>query len=378
MGAPDDDRGPPRPGSTPPAPAPRAATWSRRRVLGALGATGLTTAGALAVSSTAARPQGPRARASGAAPGERALVPALWPAGTSATTATGGLPAPERQSRPPTAVAVTARSVDAAGLHLRFSVPLLPAAGWPAAPAVPLSQPSPSEVFLPAEPTPYSGVLLVQSRDGYTLPVQVAVPGLPLAPVHYFGDPAGGRVYLTIDDGWFPSQEVLARMRADRLPLTTFLIEDAAREHPEFWREFTAARGLIMNHTVSHPLLTHLPVTQVAAQWTGPARAYPSWYGGVPSLGRPPYGAVEPQVQAQARRAGIEALVMWGVVAAGHGVQTWNRGPIQAGDIVLMHWDPGLAAELATVLAQVRTARLTPALLTPDRLIHPGVTPAQR
>lgn len=362
MRAPADEAGQPHPG-TPPGPEFRATTWSRRRVLGTLGAVGLTAAGALAVSKTPERSGTPAAR--------------------SGVAGAAGLPAGERAAarrrpRPAPALEVTAHVVDAAGVHLSFSLPLLPAAGWPAAPAVPLSQPSPTEVFLPAGPTPYRGVLLVASQDGDDLPVPVAVPGLPLAPVHYFADPAGGRVYLTIDDGWFPSQQVLARMRADHLPLTTFLIEDAAREHPEFWRRFAGAGGLIMNHTVSHPWLTHLPATQVAAQWTGPARAYPSWYGGVASLGRPPYGAVDAQVQAQARRAGIEALVMWGAVAAGRGVQTWNRGPLQAGDIVLLHWDPGVAEDLAAVLAQVRAAKLTPALLTPDRLIHPGVTPAQR
>lgn len=78
-------------------------------------------------------------------------------------------------------------------------------------------------------------------------------------PTRYFG-PAGNRnVYFTIDDGWFPSRRVLEIMKSERVPVTTFLIVDAAQEHLSYWHDFADAGGRIENHTVSHPYLTRLP-----------------------------------------------------------------------------------------------------------------------
>lgn len=84
--------------------------------------------------------------------------------------------------------------------------------------------------------------------------------------------------FATIDDGWFPNAEVLTAVKAG-LPVTTFLIEDAAREHLAFWRAFAAAGGSVEDHTVSHPFLTALSPRAALGEIQAPVGAYTRWFG---------------------------------------------------------------------------------------------------
>jgi peptidoglycan/xylan/chitin deacetylase (PgdA/CDA1 family) len=70
-----------------------------------------------------------------------------------------------------------------------------------------------------------------------------------------------------VDDGWTPSKQVLAIMRNTRLPVTAFLIEQAAEQHLAYWRAFVGAGGMVADHTVSHPNLTKLSLAQATTQW---------------------------------------------------------------------------------------------------------------
>ena len=188
----------------------------------------------------------------------------------------------------------------------------------------------------------------------------------PPSALQFFGPTAGRAVYLTIDDGWFPDPRVLDLVRAEQLPITTFLIRDAGDDDPEhfaFWRSFVDAGGQVQNHTVSHPWLTQLSPGQIEAQWEGASVAFRRWFGTRPTLGRPPYGAVDDAVWQAAVNAGLTSLVMWSAVDNGHGLQTWNHAPLAPGEIVLLHWDPGLYDELRQVLAAVEAAGLTPQFL---------------
>lgn len=188
----------------------------------------------------------------------------------------------------------------------------------------------------------------------------------PPSALQFFGPTAGRAVYLTIDDGWFPDPRVLDLVRAEQLPITTFLIRDAGDDDPEhfaFWRSFVDAGGQVQNHTVSHPWLTQLSPGQIEAQWEGASVAFRRWFGTRPTLGRPPYGAVDDAVWQAAVNAGLTSLVMWSAVDNGQGLQTWNHAPLAPGEIVLLHWDPGLYDELCQVLAAVEAAGLTPQFL---------------
>jgi peptidoglycan/xylan/chitin deacetylase (PgdA/CDA1 family) len=188
-------------------------------------------------------------------------------------------------------------------------------------------------------------------------------PPLPRQDLRFFGPTEGKKVYITIDDGWFPSEAVLDIIRVEHLPVTTFLIRDAAQEYLPFWKSFVDAGGQIQNHTVSHPWLTKVSPSEVMAEWEGVQADYANWFGALPRLGRPPYGAVDPEVWRAAREAGLDELVMWSAVDNGDGLQTWNEAPLEAGEIVLMHWDPGLESEFRQVLAAIEREGLVPSFL---------------
>jgi peptidoglycan/xylan/chitin deacetylase (PgdA/CDA1 family) len=218
--------------------------------------------------------------------------------------------------------------------------------------------------------------LRLTARDGERASVPVAVPALPEAPLYAFARPAGRAVYITVDDGWAPSPQVLAIMRSTRLPVTAFLIERAAGRDLPYWRAFVAAGGTVGDHTVSHPDLTRLGLGRATAQWGQARRALGRWLGQAPVMGRPPYGAMDAAVRAAAYRAGLKCLVGWSAIMAGDHIQTWDGRALKPGEIVLLHWVPGLGRQLTRLLAVIRARHLRPAPLTTASFT--GITPQRR
>ena len=122
---------------------------------------------------------------------------------------------------------------------------------------------------------------------------------------------------------------------------------------------------MIGDHTVSHPNLTKLTLPQATAQWAQAREAFGHTLGQTPVLGRPPYGAFDRTVQAAAHRGGLRILVGWSAVVDSDGLHTWDGKPLRAGEIVLLHWVPGLGAQLTRLLAVIRARHLNPTPLTP-------------
>jgi peptidoglycan/xylan/chitin deacetylase (PgdA/CDA1 family) len=218
--------------------------------------------------------------------------------------------------------------------------------------------------------------LRLTARDGEMAVVPVTIPAQSQDRLYCFGDPAGRAVYITVDDGWFPSAQALTVIRGYHLPVTAFLTQQAAQEHLSYWRAFVQAGGTIGDHTVSHPRLTTLTLGQAPAQWAGARRALGSWFGTEPVIGRPPYGAFDPMVEQAAARAGLTSLAGWSATVAGNRVETWDNKPLRPGEIVILHWVPGLGRQLTTLLAVIRAQHLHPAPLTPASFI--GITPQSR
>lgn len=213
----------------------------------------------------------------------------------------------------------------------------------------------------------------VQSATPTTLPRTTATQaakrpvkagsGSTAAPVKFFGPSADRHVYITIDDGYFPDNRVIDVMRSEHLPITTFLIAEAAAEHLGFWKSFVSAGGQIQNHTYSHPDLTGLSQGNAEGQWARTNQAYRRWFGSAPVIGRPPYGAVNHAVAVAAREAGLDTMIMWSALDDGSGIETWNSGPLAPGSIILLHWTPGLYSDLLAVLKAVSEHHLVPAFL---------------
>jgi peptidoglycan/xylan/chitin deacetylase (PgdA/CDA1 family) len=224
--------------------------------------------------------------------------------------------------------------------------------------------------------------LQLTAQDGEQAVVPVTIPALPqakrpaVARLYSFASPAGGAVYITIDDGWTPSAEVLAIMRQTHVPVTAFLIQKAAQQNLGYWRAFVAAGGLIGDHTFSHPYLTKLSLRQATAQWAQARAALGRWLAQTPDLGRPPYGAFDRRVEVAAARGRLLALAGWSATMSGDTIQTWDGKPLHAGEIVILHWVPGLGGQFAALLAAIRALHLHPAPLTLASFA--GMAPQQR
>jgi peptidoglycan/xylan/chitin deacetylase (PgdA/CDA1 family) len=247
-----------------------------------------------------------------------------------------------------------------------------------------VSYPAPSQVAVSESATACRATVQLTAQNGEQAAVPVTIPArleaktstASMDRLYCFGNSAGRAIYITIDDGWTPSEEVLTLMHQNYLPITAFLIADAAREHLSYWKEFVAAGGMIGDHTVSHPYLTKLTLDQATTQWSQARTALGRWLGQTPVLGRPPYGAFDRTVEVAAAQAGLTALAGWSATMSGNRIQTWNGEPLSPGEIVILHWVPGLGHQLATLLKAIRALHLNPKPLTPASFA--GIAPQQK
>ncbi|MHB8294201.1 MAG: polysaccharide deacetylase family protein [Acidimicrobiales bacterium] len=260
----------------------------------------------------------------------------------------------------PSAPALLSTGVLPTRLVLRFDTRISAVAGYAGAHAC-----RQRSACLPRGVYPTEAHLAVVAPTGEASSLSLRVPALPAAPLVWFGNRGGNRVYITIDDGWFPSGRVLGLVRSTHLPVTTFLIAKAAAEHLAFYKALAKAGVHIEDHTVTHPRMTRLPFDAQFGQWAENRSEEASWFGHAPGLGRPPYGAVSRSVMVAAHEAGLRALVMWSAeVRPGKGLTTWDKAPLAPGEIILLHWVPGLYGELVALVHAIQAAHLHPAYLT--------------
>jgi peptidoglycan/xylan/chitin deacetylase (PgdA/CDA1 family) len=276
----------------------------------------------------------------------------------------------------PSALRVIAARRGPRGLLVRVSAPLRRRPPAPLCGEDKVSLLASSEVVVARSPDACRTMLRLTGRNGEQAVVPVAIPALPQVPLYSFASPAGHAIYITIDDGWTPSARVLAIMRRTRLPVTAFLIAQAAQENLPYWRAFALAGGTVGDHTVSHPDLTRLTLGQATTQWGQARRALGRWLGRDPLMGRPPYGAFDHTVQAAAYRAGLKMLVGWSATIDHGKIRTWDGNGLEPGEIVLLHWGPGLGHQLTTLLAAIRAQHLNPVPLTTASFA--GIAPQQR
>ncbi|MEU8464792.1 polysaccharide deacetylase family protein [Streptomyces sp. NPDC029003] len=173
-------------------------------------------------------------------------------------------------------------------------------------------------------------------------------------------------VFITIDDGWNHDPEAARILLEKRVPVSLFLLPGAASYDAQYFTALTGqGRATVENHTVSHPDLTTLDAAGKDAEVCGAGEQLAAVFGKEPKLLRPPYGAVDDGVRAAAKACGVKALVTWT-----YDFTTWSQTPptpqLKAGDIVLLHFTPTLAADLQRALDAARAAGLKPAALMPQ------------
>jgi peptidoglycan/xylan/chitin deacetylase (PgdA/CDA1 family) len=264
----------------------------------------------------------------------------------------------------------------AGGLLIRASSPLRHQSLGPLCGSDRIGFAAPTEVTVAKSPDGCRARLRLAARDGERTTVHVALAALPEIPFYAFASPAGRAIYITVDDGWTPSAQVLVTMQRAHLPVTAFLIEQAAERDLVYWRAFAQAGGTIADHTVSHPDLTKLSLSQATVQWAQARLALGRWFGKAPVMGRPPYGSFSPTVAAAAYRAGLKSLVGWSATVTAAGIRTWNGKRLEPGEIVLLHWVPGLGQQMTKLLAVIHARHLQPMPLTVASFA--GVAPQRR
>ena len=170
--------------------------------------------------------------------------------------------------------------------------------------------------------------------------------------------------FLTIDDGWIRRPEALRMLRAAEIPVTLFLVVNAAREDPGYFRPLQQSGAVIEAHTITHARLPGLPYEAQKHEICGSADWLADKYGRHPVLFRPPYGEKDATTLTAAYDCGMKATVYWTeTVDKGHVYYQTGEKRVHAGDIILMHFREAYAADFWAALTAIRAAGLVPALL---------------
>jgi peptidoglycan/xylan/chitin deacetylase (PgdA/CDA1 family) len=147
-------------------------------------------------------------------------------------------------------------------------------------------------------------------------------------------------VALTFDDGPHPTLTpmLLDMLERERVRATFYLIGSSAAASPDIVRRAFAAGHEIGNHSWSHPDLTRIPLARAAEEIARTDAQLESITGEIPNTVRPPYGALNSQVEALAEP---RPMMLWDVDT--NDWRTRNTASVEHaairsdGGIVLMH-----------------------------------------
>lgn len=166
-------------------------------------------------------------------------------------------------------------------------------------------------------------------------------------------------VALTFDDGPSPyTPAILGILQRYRVPATFFVVGSHVVQYPSFVKAEARAGDDVGNHTYTHMDLEWLANIGVAQQlqatqqaiWRT-ARVRPVWF-------RPPYGAVNGRVAADAQRLGLHT-VLWSVDP-----RDWSEpgtsviaarvlAGVRPGSIVILHDGGGYRGETVQALPTI-------------------------
>ena len=150
-------------------------------------------------------------------------------------------------------------------------------------------------------------------------------------------------VALTIDDGphYKTTPQMLAVLREKNVKLTLFILGENADSHPEILAQAVADGHEIATHAYSHNLLTKMSKMAVGEELDKAEKAI-AVVAPKPTLFRPPGGAYNDTVAAEAGRRGYTTILWsidpgdWRRPSVGHVVDTVMKN-VQPGSIVLLH-----------------------------------------
>jgi peptidoglycan/xylan/chitin deacetylase (PgdA/CDA1 family) len=243
------------------------------------------------------------------------------------------------------------------------------AAAWPEIRTRALARPGPSiDTNLTAA---FADQQWPKPRPGSWLPPRPSGDGLP--PVIRQITTRDKIVFLTIDDGWEHDPQLVGIIRRGHVPIVTFLTDQAASGNYQYFWALKKAGSPIEDHTISHPDMAALSMAAQREQICRSADIIAREYGRRPRLFRPPFGAYTQATLRAARDCGIKALLIWtaefynGTRSPGGEYDGFARADggtgFRPGDIILMHFRPGIGKDFAMLLSWIRRQGYRPAPL---------------
>jgi peptidoglycan/xylan/chitin deacetylase (PgdA/CDA1 family) len=138
--------------------------------------------------------------------------------------------------------------------------------------------------------------------------VHAPILGYPL----FNGNTHLPEIALTFDDGPNPlyTSQVLAILQQYGVKATFFDVGYLVADYPNIVRQEYSQGNIVANHSWSHPELTYLTAQAVQSQLTSTTDVIQTAIGVRPTFFRPPYGAINNTVLAQARHLGY-TTVLW-------------------------------------------------------------------
>jgi peptidoglycan/xylan/chitin deacetylase (PgdA/CDA1 family)/sulfur carrier protein ThiS len=207
---------------------------------------------------------------------------------------------------------------------------------------------------------PGTAVVTKGAVSGQIVSTKVIVPAENIILVASAPTSTDKLVALTFDDGPWPGStlKIVEILKREGVPGTFFELGEQVKRTPRISAAVVAAGNVVANHSWSHPFMTKMKPPAIRKQITDTATAIKDATGVAPTWFRPPYGAINRNVWAQAKVT-REGVVLWDVDS-----RDWTRpGPAKIvqnvtsgmgrASIVLMHDGGGDRSQTIAALPQV-------------------------
>jgi peptidoglycan/xylan/chitin deacetylase (PgdA/CDA1 family) len=197
------------------------------------------------------------------------------------------------------------------------------------------------------------------------------------------GSPRRREVALTFDDGPGPyTAKVLNVLRRRHAPATFFPVGQPITEFPNGLKLVSRLGFPIGNHTMTHPLMGHLPPDRQAAELDQQAQLVTGAGVPYPRLFRPPYGSFDTDTRDLIRERHM-LMVLWSVNPQDYyrpgalAIVSRVIDAVRPGAIVLMHDGGGdrsqTVAALPKIIRKLRARGYK--LVTVERLLRDDPPP---
>ena len=176
-------------------------------------------------------------------------------------------------------------------------------------------------------------------------------------------------VFITIDDGGYISDDLVAYLNRERIPISTFVMPE-----PLLWQlgKYRRIKRISFeNHSNTHGHMRRMTFAQQKEEICRANRLVGRMARSRPVFFRPPGGDWNETTRRAAAACGIRYLVLWNVIADDGIIRMRSSHRLMPGDIILMHYRKGLVSSLTWLMAQIRHDGLRPALMR-DHVRHGG------